>query len=48
VDPPHVVKEVPATGESISWDGTVTSFKETKVGVVSVAMETVGFALMTE
>lgn len=48
MDPPHVVKEVPATGETISRDGTVASFKETKMGVVSVAMETVGFALMTE
>jgi hypothetical protein len=43
-----VVKEVPATGETISRDGTVASFKETKMGVVSVAVEAVGFALMTE
>lgn len=48
VDSPHVVKEIPAAGEAVSWDGTVTSFKEAKVGVISVSVESMGFALMTE
>lgn len=48
VDSPHVVKEIPAAGETVSWDRTVTSFKEAEVGVISVSVESMGFALMSE
>lgn len=48
VDSPHVVKEIPTAGETVSWDGTVTSFKEAKVGVISVSVKSMGFALMTK
>jgi hypothetical protein len=45
---PHVVKQVPAAGEAVSRNGAVASFEKAKVGVVSVAVESMGFALMTE
>lgn len=48
VDSAHVVVEVPAAGEAVAWDGTVASFEEAEVGVVAVAVEAVGFALVTE
>jgi len=45
---PHVVVQVPSTRESESRNGTITSLPQTQVGVVSVTMESVGFALMAE
>jgi hypothetical protein len=48
VDTPHVVKKVPSAGESISGNGTVASFKEAEMRVVSMAMESMSFALVTE
>lgn len=48
MDPLHVVKEVPSAGKAISRDRSVTSFKQTQVGVVSVAVQSMGFSLMTE
>lgn len=48
VDAPHVVKEVPPTGKSISGNRTVASFKKAKVRVVSMAMESMSFALVAE
>jgi len=48
VDSAHVVIEVPAAGEAVAWDRTVASFEEAEVGVVAVAVEAVGFALVTE
>lgn len=48
VDSPHVVVQVPSTRESKSNDGSITSFKEAQMGVISVAVESVGLTLMTE
>lgn len=48
VDSPHVVVEVPAAGETVARDGTVASFEEAEVRVVAMAVEAVGFALVTE
>lgn len=45
---PHVVVQVPSTGETSSGNGPLTSLPETQVGVVSVAVESVGLALVTE
>lgn len=45
---PHVVVQVPSTGEASSGNGPLTSLPEAQVGVVSVAMESVGFALVAE
>lgn len=44
----HVVVQVPSTGESISSDGSFASVPKAEVRVVSVAMQSVGFALMAE
>lgn len=48
VDTLHVVKKVPATGESKSRDGSVASFKEAEMRVVSVTVESMGFTLVAE
>ena len=48
MDSPHVVVEVPAAGETVARDGTVASFEEAEVRVVAMAVEAVGFALVTE
>lgn len=48
VHPPHVVEQVPSTRESISGHGSLASFPQAEVRVVSVAMESVGLALVTE
>lgn len=48
VDSTHVVVEVPAAGEAVARDRAVASFKEAEVGVVAVAVEAVGLALVTE
>lgn len=45
---PHVVVQVPSTRETVSRDGSFTSFPQAEMGVVSVAVESMGFALMTE
>jgi hypothetical protein len=45
---PHVVKQVPAAGEAVSRNGAVASLEKAEVGVVSVAVKSMGFALMTE
>lgn len=44
----HVVEEVPSTWESISRNGAFTSFPQAEVGVISVAVESMGFALVAE
>lgn len=44
----HVVEQVPSTRESKSGHGSVASFPEAEVGVVSVAVESVGLTLVTE
>ena len=38
VDSAHVVVQVPSTRESISRDGSLTTFPEAQVGVISMAM----------
>lgn len=48
VDSAHVVVEIPAAGEAVAWDGTVASFEEAEMRVVAMAVEAVGFALVTE
>lgn len=48
VYPLHMVKKVPAAGKSISRNGSLASWVETKVWVVSVAVESMGFTFMTE
>lgn len=45
---PHVVVQIPSTRKSESRNGTITSLPQAQVGVVSVAMESVGLALMAE
>lgn len=44
----HVVVQVPSTWETGSRNGPFTSLPEAKVGIVSVAMESVGFAFVAE
>lgn len=44
----HVVIKVPSTGKSISWGRSFTSLPQAEVRVVSMAMQSVGFALMAE
>ena len=44
----HVVVQVPSTRESESGNGTITSLPQAQVRVVSVAVESVGFTLVTE
>ena len=46
--PPHVIEEIPPAGESVSWDRSITSFEKAKVGVISVAMESVSLPLVAE
>ena len=43
-----MVKKVPAPGESISGNGSFASWVEAQVWVVSVAVESMGFTLVTE
>lgn len=45
---PHVVVQVPSTWETVSGDGALASFPQAEMGVVAVAVESVGFALMAE
>lgn len=45
---PHVVVQIPSTRKSESRNGTITSLPQAQVGVISVAMESVGLALMAE
>jgi hypothetical protein len=48
VNTTHVVEEVPSTGESISRHGSVASFEQAKVRVVTVTVESMGLALVAE
>lgn len=48
MDSLHMIVEVPPTRKSITWDRSLTSFKEAKMGIVSVAVESMGFPLVTE
>jgi hypothetical protein len=48
VNPLHVVKKVPPTGESKSRNGSVASLKQAQVSVISVTVESMGFTLVTE
>jgi hypothetical protein len=48
VDTAHVVVEVPSPGESIAWNGTFAALPQAEVGVISVAMESVGFTFVAE
>jgi hypothetical protein len=43
-----MVEKVPSARESISWNRSVTSFKEAQMGVVSVTVESMGFTLVPE
>lgn len=46
--PLHVVEKVPAARESISWDRTITSFKEAQVRVISVPMKSMSLPFVAE
>lgn len=48
MDPPHMVKKIPPAGKSISWNRPIASFEEAKMGIISVAMESVSFPFVTE
>lgn len=48
VYPSHVVLEVPLARESVSWKGAIASVVGAQVGLVSMAVHGVGFALMSE
>ena len=48
VDTTHVVVQVPSTWESKSGHGSLASFEEAQVGVISVAVESVGFTFVAE
>lgn len=44
----HMIKKIPSSRKPITWNGPVAAFKEAKVGVVSVAVKSMGFPLMAE
>lgn len=48
VDALHVVVQVPSTGESKSGYGSLASLKQAQVGAFSVAVHSMGFALVAE
>jgi hypothetical protein len=48
MNPLHVVEKVPPTRKSKSRNSSVASVKETQVRVISVAVESMGFTLVTE
>lgn len=48
MNPPHMVEKIPPARESISGNRSITSFKEAKMGVISVAMESMSLPLMSE
>lgn len=48
MNPSHMVEKIPPAGKSISGNRSITTLKEAKVGVISVAMESVGFPFMSE
>jgi hypothetical protein len=43
-----MVKEIPSSGKSISRDSTFATFKHTKVRIITMSMESVGFTLMAK
>lgn len=43
-----MVKKIPPAGESISGYGSLTSIKVAKIRIISVAVESMGFAFVTE
>lgn len=45
---PHMVMEVPATGESVARNRSFTGWEMAEVGVFSVAMHAMCFSLMAE
>lgn len=48
VNTTHMVEEVPSTRESISRDGSITSLKQAKVGVIAMAVESMSLAFVAE
>lgn len=44
----HVVVKVPSPWESISWNGPFAALPQAEVGVISMAMQSVGFTLVAE
>lgn len=48
VDTLHVVVQVPSTGESKSGYGSLTSLEQAQVGAFTVAVHSMGFALVAE
>lgn len=44
----HVVEQIPSAGESVTRNRPVTTLKQAQVGVVSVTVESMGFALVAE
>ena len=44
----HVVVQVPSPWESISWNGAFTALPQAEVGIISMAMQSVGLALVAE
>lgn len=48
VNTTHVVEEVPSTGESISRDGSVASFEQAKVRVITMTVEPMSLTFVAE
>lgn len=44
----HVVEQIPPAGESVAGHRPVTTLKQAQVGVISVTVESMGFALVAE
>jgi hypothetical protein len=48
MDSLHVVMKIPASGKAVSNNGSFAILEEAKMGILSMAVHTVGFTLMTE
>lgn len=48
MDSLHVVMKVPASGKSISDNGSFATLEEAEMGILSMTVHTMGFTLMTE
>jgi hypothetical protein len=44
----HVVSEVPFARESIGRFGSITSFEQAGIGILSMSVQSMGFPLVTE